>query len=497
MSSTTTNLKNINFMSESKYDSLTEIHDDELYAVKIDGLDGEQLINQNPNEDPIKVWTGTQEEYDALSEYDASTLYNITDGAGGDTIATTNGNNTFTGTNNFVTPALNDNTTKVATTAWVNSVVNNKMSLTLLDFKWTDHILNNISWLRADTFSWQDGGVYEAAYDHLEDDFTIAQAEQGRLVDDKIIPTYYDTIGSHTIYYWLAEDGHKIITDLDDEQTLIDIYNESGVTWYYLLDTGNTRFKLPRTKYGFVGLRDGVGNYVPESLPNITGDCSWFANGVATGTWGNGSANNVSSGALTVSLKGNTYGGIGVSGSDSASSNANINIDASKSSSTYQNNAPVQQRATQMYLYFYVGQYSQTAIEQTAGLNSELFNGKMDRDMSNMNASTTAKETIVGWGIPDYDSAVSLSAPTTSYQDYTATKPCMIELLCFYMSGELTYKINNHEYNIGGNTTSQQQVGCLMHIYLGTGDVLSYKTQYTNYGTTIVNRATMFPLKGV
>lgn len=101
MSSTTTNLKNINFMSESKYNSLTEIHDDELYAVKVNGLDGEQLINQNPNEDPVKVWTGTQEEYDALSEYDASTIYNITDGVGGDTIATTNGNNTFTGDNTF------------------------------------------------------------------------------------------------------------------------------------------------------------------------------------------------------------------------------------------------------------------------------------------------------------------------------------------------------------------------------------------------------------
>ena len=32
---------------------------------------------------------------------------------------------------------------------------------TLLDFKWTDHILNDVSWLRADTFSWQPGNVYE------------------------------------------------------------------------------------------------------------------------------------------------------------------------------------------------------------------------------------------------------------------------------------------------------------------------------------------------
>ena len=31
------------------------------------------------------------------------------------------GNNTFTGTNAFTTPAVSDNTTKPATTAWVNA----------------------------------------------------------------------------------------------------------------------------------------------------------------------------------------------------------------------------------------------------------------------------------------------------------------------------------------------------------------------------------------
>lgn len=36
----------------------------------------------------------------------------------------------------------------------------------LLDFKWSDHIINNIEWLRADTFSWQDGSVYTSAYNH-------------------------------------------------------------------------------------------------------------------------------------------------------------------------------------------------------------------------------------------------------------------------------------------------------------------------------------------
>ena len=36
------------------------------------------------------------------------------------------------------------------------------------------------------------------------------------------------------------------------------------------------------------------------------------------------------------------------------------------------------------YLYFYVGNYTKTAIEQTAGINSEVLNGKMDNDLANL-----------------------------------------------------------------------------------------------------------------
>ena len=39
-----------------------------------------------------------------------------------------------------------------------------------------------------------------------------------------------------------------------------------------------------------------------------------------------------------------------------------------------------------MYLYFYVGEFTQTAIEQTAGLNAELFNGKADVDTPSIQA---------------------------------------------------------------------------------------------------------------
>ena len=46
----------------------------------------------------------------------------------------------------------------------------------LFDFKWTDHKLNDMSWLNADTFSWQSGDVYVAAYEHLVKDFESSGA---------------------------------------------------------------------------------------------------------------------------------------------------------------------------------------------------------------------------------------------------------------------------------------------------------------------------------
>lgn len=305
-------------------------------------------------------------------------------------------------------------------------------NLYLFYHHWADHIVNDPSWLRADTFSWQSGDVYQSAYEHLVADFDTATSDSGisflvcnnyeyyRDVandhDGQIYPyawttkdvsaidtTLYsdtenpnagdyvstsfkqggvevqiesvgsgmqiDTIGEITIAYYQAEDGHKICTP-DQEPNLIALYESTGVAWYYILDTENKQFKLPRTKYGFVGMRDGVGNYAPESLPNIKGSAD-FSYGTLWET----------------TFSGSLYNDMGNHGSraqgESGSSPQSIKIDASLSSPAYQEGAPVQQRATQMYLYFYVGHFEQDSVEQTAGINTETFNGKADRNLMN------------------------------------------------------------------------------------------------------------------
>ena len=278
-------------------------------------------------------------------------------------------------------------------------------SLPILYHTWADHQLNDVSWLRADTFSWQSGDVYVAAYEHLVGDLGTVQKlycwlgekmghkyytysespsvgetttdgdaitsidSYGRPVvgaeyldrnpDGDILSTQTDTIGDITITYALSEDGHKICLP-DQESNLVALYNTTGVAWYYILDTTNRQFKLPRTKWGFTGIRSGVGGYVEAGLPNITGSVTknlYSNTPTTTGSFVKGSTSDTN-------LR-NDGGGEPA---------GTLSFDASRSSSVYGNSDTVQPPATQMYLYFYVGNFEQSAIEQTAGLNAEMFN---------------------------------------------------------------------------------------------------------------------------
>lgn len=329
-----------------------------------------------------------------------------------------------------------------------NKIIASRISngFSLFDCKWADHVLNNISWLRADTFSWHSGDVYVAAYNRLVDGimrptmyawssstYTFYTLTDVPAIGDDVyfvnknygttkvlsvsnntitfehhrtgetttatrnhssdtnalaygLNKSTETIGGVTITYYRSEDGRKICLP-DQESNLLTLYNSTGVAWYYILDTENKRFKLPRTKYGFTGLRDSVGGYVSAGLPNITAglnNTTWTGTAIAEGAF---SSIGVSPSGITPTT-GNGGGGW------------QIGFDASRSSSIYGNSDTVQPPATQMYLYFYVGNFEQSAIEQTAGLNAELFNDKADRDLKNLPSN--------------YDYVVATQEPTSA-----------------------------------------------------------------------------------
>ena len=227
----------------------------------------------------------------------------------------------------------------------------------------------------------------------------------------------------------MADDGHKICPDTQASNVSA-IFTATGVAWYYILDTVNQRFKLPRTQYGFTGLRDTVEKYVEAGLPNITGKIKVHQNQIQTPT-----------GAFGIET-----GTVYTHYSASATGAENITFNAQGSNSIYGNSTTVQPPATQMYLYFYVGNFTQTAIENTAGLNASLFNGKADLDFGNttmidyvvekqeptaLNNYTWYRKYADGWveqgghyaGDGVYDGPVTVSLPITMQSSgYNAQK---------------------------------------------------------------------------
>lgn len=292
---------------------------------------------------------------------------------------------------------------------------------TLLDFKWADHILNDVSWLRADTFSWQPGNVYVAVQDFLEENYTPQMLycwgsantefvyskkrvpEVGDILYDStgvpMTPTrtvvrfygenvidysYSDSGGTHefmtqryaegnveqletetiagtTISYCRGANGLKIVP-ATQESNVQAIYNSTGVAWYYVLDATNKRFKLPRSKHNRYAATLGVvGNGITLGLTDGTN---------------NYGLNNVQN--IALAMAGDKYGtnaGTASSGANSTQKTLGVTMDPTKSGIIAQQEEDTDQYK---YLYFYVGNFTSTAIQQTAGITTEELNGKVD-----------------------------------------------------------------------------------------------------------------------
>lgn len=226
-------------------------------------------------------------------------------------------------------------------------------SLPLFTHIWVDHIINDASYLLANTFSWQSGSVYTAGYNHLVNDIAGKTAQT-------------ETIGSYTITFYLADDGHKVV--LADQETIVqNIYGENGCAWYYILDTVNVRFKLPIVNPSKEEL------ITANSLPVI-------GNGTTIGL-----TNGTNTGGLAASsyvyAKVDKYGtpvGTTIGSGTNLSNTVGLTTEADKSGMIADLSNQTTVFSGKKYLYFYVGNFSQSAIEQTAGLNSSLFNSKVD-----------------------------------------------------------------------------------------------------------------------
>lgn len=265
-----------------------------------------------------------------------------------------------------------------------------------------------------------------------------------------------ETIEGNTITYYVGADTHKIVLS-DQESTVLDIYNACGVAWYYIVDYTNIRFKLPRknpTREDLITIMRAKGNGKTLGLTNGT-NYYGLINGSTTGL-------NMYSGAY-----GGTAGSAG-SSADATGGNMQYGIttDHTKSGIVIDPTNSDTVFAGSKYLYFYVGNFTQTAVENTAGLNASLFNGKVDTDLDNMNPSATAKATIIGWGIPDYTTKTSITLP------YTATESCLYSFEWgTYSRG--TILINGIEVCHKIGASNDDNYGTQQFLMIGTGDVIT------------------------
>jgi hypothetical protein len=208
----------------------------------------------------------------------------------------------------------------------------------------------------------------------------------------------------------VGSDGHRIVIAGNGEEEKADsVYSSNGIAWYYILDKTNTRFKLPRTKHGISGYRGTVGGYIQSGLPAHS---HYLFTDVKVGP-GNelGIYNNKQVDRGTTSGFGNHEYTL------QATDDPAI-VGLSSSNTTYHLSDTVQPPSTECYLYFYVGGYTETALQQTAGITADVINSKMDSDMSNMNPSEFVKETIVKWFMPNYANPTQRLHETT-YQAET------------------------------------------------------------------------------
>lgn len=257
-------------------------------------------------------------------------------------------------------------------------------SLPLFTWQFSDHIIGNPSYLRADTFSWQSGSVYTSGYQHLVSDIAGKTAET-------------ETISGTTITFYRADDGHKIVLAAQESNVAL-IYAATGVAWYYILDTANTRFKLPRSSHGNIVQKGQSGT-------------EWYR--VWSDGWceqGGYSAVIPGSGALSITFQipmANTnysvFGGTFVSTTSAAGDGrfrcgnlTTTSMDIDWTNPGYEDrvfwevkgySASSAENSQYKYLYFYAGNTVQDQTTIDVGEITEALNGKADLNLANVPSS--------------------------------------------------------------------------------------------------------------
>lgn len=170
----------------------------------------------------------------------------------------------------------------------------------------------------------------------------------------------------------------------------------NGSCGFFALDSSAQKFKVPLLKDVYIKAGQAPSMFGAESLPNVKG---------GVGTIGNYDNTAVVTGAFEMVEK--HVHGVGAGGGVLF---YNATFDASRSSSTYQDGAKVQPDHVvyRAYVVLYASA-AEASVAQAAEFMTAL-SGMANVALDNVSPAQSFKDMSIGWGMPDYNAGVSISA---------------------------------------------------------------------------------------
>lgn len=282
--------------------------------------------------------------------------------------------------------------------------------------------------------------------DHvLEGDEAVGWALQGSLVTNtypaavNAIKTAYAsgtdetfTLGDITFPYKKAQNGWQI-ADIAQKDNVDALFTQTGVAKFYVLDSANNQFYLPRETFFRQLTNDpnNVNQYNEAGLPNIKGQ---FSSG------------RVSLGSTNGAFKEIGQLEFGVT-SEKLPTTSLKDFDASRSSSIYGNSDTVQPQSSNWLLYYVVGNTITNESEIDVGNVLSDLQLKADIDLANVTAAGIEK--VVGWLQLNLEAKIY----TAEVQPYTIPVDCFCNIF-----------IGSNEQN---KTASIERNGVATNIYIG------------------------------
>ena len=317
----------------------------------------------------------------------------------------------------------------------------------LLEPKWSDVPLNNPSWLLSNG-QVNSSENYPSVYELLLNEYNNGTLKS-------------ETVGDVVISYKQLENGHKIVTDKTSYNSILE---NTGTSWYYLLDLDSRTFILPQTngymKYG------NSNQFIKQSLPNIKGSFSQRSAGASLfGTSGCISVSEVEAlGYSKLALKIDDY------------KKDVIDFNASTYSDIYADGANVNPNAVQGYLYFYVGD----CVGTSNSVNLGNIKDKLDLDVNNIKTElNNLKGNISKWETDYFDIApsglYSFDLSNTPFANIPR-EAINIQMVGKVKTAQNGFKVDDYVYpqfaNYVGTVSKTKEAGSTPYI---SGNVLSIR----------------------